>query len=132
MGTSKRPGGLYLNANGRGFHDAHGEPVSPEEAIEFLSDEQIEALRGAHAPDLEDEDGDEDEDEEDPDTQVAGSIAPEGDELGKDFPGYEQLLAAGLGTKSAVFAHPNIIDVKGIGPATAKQIEALRPKAPEA
>jgi hypothetical protein len=91
MALAKKAGGLYRDASGSGFHDAHGKPIAPEDVPDELLSEA------------------------------------EGDELTEDFPGFLALTAAGLKTKTEVFAHPDLDAVPGIGPKTLREIEALRP-----
>lgn len=121
MGRAHRPGGLYRNGSGA-FVDAKGNEVPLAEVpTELLTDEELAALAPVEAPTA---------------GQVAGSIEPTTTETGTglsgDFPGRAELVAAGLDTAEKVWAHPDLAGVAGIGPKRLKEIEALRPKAPEA
>lgn len=55
MNQTTRPGGLYRNASGHGFHDAHGEAIPLAELPrELLTEDELAELDGA-APEPEPE-----------------------------------------------------------------------------
>ncbi|HSW29290.1 MAG TPA: hypothetical protein VLH75_07310 [Longimicrobiales bacterium] len=111
MAKAHKRGGLYRNAGGHGFHDGDGDAIPLQDVPrELLSAKELQELDGEET------------------AQEGDGEAEAGQESGlpKDFPGREQLIAAGLNTPAAVFAHPNIATVKGIGPRTAKAIAELK------
>lgn len=47
MNQTTRPGGLYRNASGHGFHDAHGEAIPLAELPrELLTEDELDELDG--------------------------------------------------------------------------------------
>lgn len=143
MGTAHRPGGIYRDQSGDGFHDASGNPIPAEEVPqELLTEEEWDSQApGAPtsapeappaAPQLvqEAEEGgeaEEGQEDEGADQGSGGDAEGAGDQpegIADDFPGAAQLRAARVTTYQAVASHPDILSIDGIGPKRAKEILA--------